>query len=168
MKQIISLIVAIGNEGVIGNKGQIPWHLPADFAYFKEKTFGHSIIMGDKTHDSIGRVLPGRKNIVLTLDEKYRPKEGAFVAHSPSEALSLAGDGEVFIVGGGQIYRIFFPLAKRVYLTLVSGKFEGDVFFPEIKKGEWKEISKKRKKADKKNSHAMTWKVFERIRSIRD
>ncbi|MFA5830954.1 MAG: dihydrofolate reductase [Candidatus Paceibacterota bacterium] len=164
MNQTISLIVAVGKGGVIGNKGKIPWHLPADFAYFKKITFGRPIIMGDKTHDSIGRILPGRKNIVLSLDKEYQPKAGAFAAHSIEEALELAGDGEAFIVGGGQIYKIFFPKADRVYLTLVSGKFEGDAFFPEIKKSEWKEISKKRKRKDKKNSHAMTWKVYERVK----
>jgi dihydrofolate reductase len=163
MTRIISLIVATGRNGVIGNKGKIPWHLPADFAYFKKITLGRPIIMGDKTHDSIGRILPGRKNIVLTLDAEYQPKNGAFVAHSVSEALALAGDGEVFIVGGGQIYRIFFPQANRIYLTLVSGKFEGDTFFPEIKKDEWKLVSQKRKRKDKKNSYAMTWKVYEKV-----
>lgn len=165
MNQIISLIVATGKNGVIGNKGEIPWHLPADFAYFKKTTLERPIIMGDKTHDSIGKVLPGRKNIVLTLDKNYQPKAGAFVAYSIDEALELAGDGEVFIVGGGQIYRAFFPLADRIYLTLVVGKFEGDTFFPEIKKDEWKLLSPQtRKRKDKKNTHDMTWKVYERIR----
>ena len=164
MTQIISLIVATGKNGVIGNKGEIPWHLPADFAYFKKTTLGQPIIMGDKTHDSIGRVLPGRKNIVLTLDKKYQPKAGAFIAHSIDEALQIADDGEVFIVGGGQIYRAFFEKADRIYLTLVSGKFEGDTFFPEIKKKEWKLISQKRKRKDKKNAHDMTWKAYERIK----
>ena len=163
MNQIISLIVATGKNGVIGNKGQIPWYLPADFAYFKKTTFGRPIIMGDKTHDSIGRVLPGRKNIVLTLDKNYRPYAGAFMAYSPAEALEKAGDGEVFIVGGGQIYRLFFPLADKIYLTLVSGKFEGDTFFPKIEKSEWKLLSQKRKRKDKKNSNDMTWKVYEKI-----
>ena len=162
MTQIISLMVATGKNGVIGKKGEIPWHLPADFEYFKEKTHGHAIIMGDKTHDSIGRVLPERKNIVLTLDKKYQPKEGAIVAYSIEEALNLAGDGEIFIVGGGQIYRLFFPKADRIYLTKVCGKFTGDTFFPEIKPSEWKLISKKRRKKDKKNKYSMVWKVYQR------
>lgn len=162
MTQIISLIVATGKNGVIGNKGEIPWHLPADFAYFKKTTLGRPIIMGGKTHDSIGRVLPGRKNIVLTLDKSYQPKAGALIAYSIDEALALAGDGEVFIIGGGQIYRTFFEKAVRIYFTFVSGNFEGDTFFPEIKKNEWKLISQKRKRKDKKNDHDMAWKVYER------
>jgi dihydrofolate reductase len=165
MAQIISLIVATGKNGVIGNKGEIPWHLPADFVYFKKTTIGYPIIMGDKTHDSIGRVLPGRKNIVLTLDKNYRPYAGALMAYSPAEALEKAGEGEVFIVGGGQIYRLFFPLADKIYLTLVSGKFEGDTFFPKIEKSEWKLLSQIRKRKDRKNKHDMTWKVFERVKN---
>jgi dihydrofolate reductase len=162
MTQIISIIVATGENGVIGNKGEIPWHLPADFAYFKKTTLGRPVIMGDKTHDSIGRVLPRRKNIVLTLDKNYQPKAGALMAYSIDEALTFAGDGEVFIVGGGQIYRAFFEKTDRIYLTQVSGNFEGDTFFPKIEKKDWKLVSQKRKRKDKKNAHDMTWKVYER------
>jgi len=161
---MISLIVATGNGGVIGNKGEIPWHLPADFAYFKRITLGRPVIMGSKTHDSIPRVLPGRKNIVLAFEPDYRPKEGAVLASGVEEALTLAGEGEVFIIGGGQVYKTFFPLADRVYLTLVSGEFEGDTFFPEIKEDEWKEISRERREADEKNTYAMDFIVYERKR----
>jgi len=162
--QIISLIVATDKNGLIGKGKEIPWHLPADFAYFKERTRGHSVIMGNTTHEAIGKILPERKNVVLVKDTNYKPMEGTVVAHTPEDALALAGDGEVFIIGGGMIYRTYFSKADKIYLTLVSGDFEGDVFFPEIKKDEWKEISREKRKADEKNAHDMEWVVLERLK----
>jgi dihydrofolate reductase len=140
----ISLIAAMGERGVIGAGGNIPWHLPADFKHFKEITMGHPIIMGRKTFESIGRPLPGRTNIVITRDAGYR-FGGVVVALSPDAALAAAaaadGADEAFVIGGAEMYKLFLPQADRVYLTKVSGAFEGDAFFPELDKKEWRLIN---------------------------
>ena len=120
--------------------------------------------MGRKTHESIGRVLSGRKNIVISSRKRYKPLVGAFLAHSLKKALSLAGNGEVFIIGGSQLYSETLPFAEKIYLTKVKGEFEGDTFFAEIKKDEWKEISKKTRKADEQNIYPLAWIVLERVK----
>jgi dihydrofolate reductase len=140
----ISLIAAMAKNRVIGCGGKIPWSLPDDLQYFKKVTMGASIIMGRKTHESIGRVLPGRKNIVLSSQDGYKPFAGALLAPTLSEGLILAGDGEVFIIGGERVYSEAFPFASRLYLTEVLGEFFGDTFFPEFSRDEWKEISRER------------------------
>lgn len=130
----ISIIAAIarGNRA-IGRDNKLLWHIPEDMKYFRELTSGHAVIMGQKTFESIGRPLPNRTNIVLTLDENFSPK-GVTVCHSIEDALEKARkveQEEVFIIGGGMVYSQFLPLAKRLYLTVVNGSFEGDTFFPE-------------------------------------
>uniref|UniRef100_A0A831U5D2 Dihydrofolate reductase n=1 Tax=Geobacter metallireducens TaxID=28232 RepID=A0A831U5D2_GEOME len=128
----ITIIAAMAGNRVIGKEGRIPWHLPDDLARFRAITMGHPVIMGRRTFDSIGRPLPGRLNIVLTRREWYAPK-GVAVARSLAEALELAGTaGEVFICGGGQVYREALPLADRIHLTVVHLPFDGDVTFPEL------------------------------------
>ncbi|RNC72712.1 MAG: dihydrofolate reductase [Desulfuromonadales bacterium] len=129
---IITLIAAMDENRVIGKDGSMPWHLPDDLARFRAITLGHPVIMGRKTFASIGRPLPGRLNIVLTRQEGYAP-DGVVVARTLAEALTLAGAaGEVFICGGGQVYRAAMPLAHRVLLTVVQGAFPGDTTFPEL------------------------------------
>lgn len=135
MKPKISIIVAVaGKKRVIGKKGQLPWYIPAELKRFKEITMGHPIIMGRKTHESIGRPLPGRTNIVITHDLNYS-KQGINVVRSLEEALRLAsnasGNDEVFVIGGGQIYAQALPLADKLYLTYIDKEIEGDVFFPD-------------------------------------
>lgn len=128
----ITIIAAMADNRVIGKDGAIPWHVPADLARFKSLTTGHPVIMGRKTFASIGRPLPGRLNIILSLQEKYQP-EGCLVARSPEEALALAGAAdEVFICGGGEVYRKMLPLANRIDLTVVHLEAEGDTFFPAL------------------------------------
>ncbi len=159
---ILSLIVAIDKNRLIGNGKKIPWHLPADFAYFKETTMGKPIIMGRTTFESIGRPLPGRKNIVLTRGEFIH--EGVEVAHTLDEALDFAKDEqEVFIIGGAQVYQALLPRTNKLYVTFVEGEFEGDIFFPEIDWSEWKEIKSETRKADEKNLYDMKFAVFERV-----
>ncbi|MFA9262827.1 MAG: dihydrofolate reductase [Undibacterium sp.] len=129
----ISLIVACSENRVIGNEGKIPWHLPDDFRRFKERTVGHAIIMGRKTHESIGRPLPGRTNIVITRDVT-RDIPGCVVAGNLDEALLKACETEseeIFIIGGGQIYAEALPKAERLYLTRIHAIMDGDAFFPE-------------------------------------
>ncbi|TXH08233.1 MAG: dihydrofolate reductase [Candidatus Moraniibacteriota bacterium] len=129
----ISLIAALSENRVIGNRGAIPWHLKDDFRRFKERTTGHVIIMGRKTYESIGRPLPGRTNIVITRDTG-RDIPGCIVVDSLAEALAKARaieSKEIFVIGGGQIYAEALALADRLYLTLVHAIMDGDAFFPE-------------------------------------
>jgi len=137
----LSLIAAVASNGVIGKGGDLPWRLSDDLKRFKKLTMGHPIVMGRKTFDSIGRALPGRKNIVITRDTSWS-FEGVEVAHSLDEALSLAGEGEVFVIGGGEIYRQALPMASRMYLTLLAREVEGDAVFPEYDAAEWKEVER--------------------------
>ncbi|MSM39991.1 MAG: dihydrofolate reductase [Geobacter sp.] len=132
---IISLIAALSTNRVIGRAGTIPWDIPADRRCFRELTTGHPLIMGRKTFESIGRPLPGRRIIVLSRQEGYRP-EGVEVAGGLAAALSLcAGDDEVFVAGGGEIYGQALPLAHRLYLTEVEIEVAGDTYFPPLPEG---------------------------------
>ena len=110
----------------------MPWHIPEDFKHFKQTTMGHTIVMGDKTFESIGKPLPGRKNVIITLLKDYHP-EGTEVIHSLEELFDMAkGDEEIFVIGGASIYRQVLPHADKLYLTFVKEEFKGDTFFPEI------------------------------------
>jgi dihydrofolate reductase len=129
---IISLIAAMADNRVIGRGNAIPWHIPADLKRFKAVTLGHPVIMGRKTFESIGGPLPGRKTLILTKSRSYRA-EGSEIFHSLRDALdACAGAGEVFICGGGEVYREALPLASRIYLTVVHMDVDGDTMFPEI------------------------------------
>lgn len=137
----LSLIVATDEKGGIGKKGVLPWHLPSDLKRFKALTLGHAIIMGRKTHESIGRALPGRLNIVITRQKDYRPLENVIVAHSFDEALLQAGgDSEPFVIGGAEIFReaLSRGLVHKIYLTTLQGDFGADTFFPSINRTQWK------------------------------
>lgn len=130
----ISMISAIARKDrAIGFQNALLWHIPEDFKHFKETTTGHAVIMGENTYKSIGRPLPNRTNIVLSLDTAFAP-EGCVVVRSIEEALEKAKEvegEEIFIIGGASIYRQFLPYADRLYLTLVEGDFEADTFFPD-------------------------------------
>lgn len=127
---MISLIVAHDNNYVIGYENGMPWHLPGDLKYFKEKTMGKPMIMGRKTFESIGRPLPGRRNIVITRDENYQA-DGIEVVTSLEGALDLAGDvPEIMIIGGEQIFRLSMDIADRLYITKINHSFNGDTYFP--------------------------------------
>lgn len=134
----LTLIAAISQNYVIGNKGQIPWKLPEDMKRFKELTTGHTVVMGRKTYESIGRPLPKRKNIVVTKSDLQQ--EGIIVAHSIDEALEL-GDGKTYIIGGQQIYEQTIERANKLEITHVHKTVEGDAFFPTIS-GVWKETKR--------------------------
>ncbi len=149
---MINAIAAIGqNNRVIGNKGQIPWYIPEDFEHFKKTTMGHPIIMGRKTFETFPKPLPGRTHIVITRDNSYQVPSGVFVAQSINRAIEIAkkqpGSEEIFIIGGGEIYKMAMPFIERLYLTLVEGDFEGDTFFPEYLEFK-KEISSKESQND--------------------
>lgn len=159
---MLSLIVAMDKNRLIGNGKEIPWHLPADFEYFKMTTTGHPIIMGRATFDSIGRPLPNRQNIVLTRGEFSR--EGVDVAHSIQEAIEMAKEAdEVFVIGGAQVYKQALPDADRLYVTFVDGEFTGNTFFPEVDWTEWRQTKEEVREPDEKNKNTMRFTVFERI-----
>lgn len=160
---IISLIAAMDKNRLIGNGKEIPWHLPADFAYFKQTTMGHPVIMGATTYESIGKALPGRKNIVLSI----KPFEAVNVevADSLEHAFDAAKEtDEVFVIGGASVYKQTIDRADKLYVTHVEGTFVGDVYFPEINFNEWKEIKSEERDPDEKNSHRMRFVVYERVR----
>lgn len=138
----IALIVAMSSNGVIGVDNRMPWHLSADLKRFRRITWGKPILMGRRTHESIGKPLPGRQNIVLTTNPDYRA-EGCRVVHSPGEALALASDApEIMVIGGAALYEMFLPLTQRLYLTLIHQEFPGDTCFPEIDWAEWQETQR--------------------------
>jgi dihydrofolate reductase len=161
---IVSAIVAVAKNGVIGADGQIPWYLPADLAWFKKTTLGHHVIMGRNSFHSIGRPLPKRTNIVITRDPFFSA-EGVLIAHSVEEALGMAFDNEeteAFIIGGGQIYRDSMELWDKLYLTTVETAPEGDVHFPEINPDEWNETWCEERPADEKNEFDFTFRILAR------
>ena len=159
---IISLVVAMDKNGLIGRNKQLPWRLPADLRYFKEITMGKPILMGRITYESIGRPLPGRKNIVLTRNADYTAS-GCIVAHSIEEALAAAGEEEVMIIGGANLYRQFLTRAKRIYLTEIDTKFDGDTYFPEIDKTCWREIKRQWFEPDSKNPYRYAFVILEKL-----
>jgi dihydrofolate reductase len=137
MERPLSLIVAASDNDVIGRDGQLPWRLSADLRRFKQLTMGHHLVMGRKTFESIGRPLPGRTTIVLTRQPDYTA-EGAVVAHSPAEVLSLtAADSEPFVVGGAEIYRLLLPWVGKIYLTRVHCFIDGDTLFNFVRWDDW-------------------------------
>jgi dihydrofolate reductase len=142
MKARIALVVAVAENGVIGRDNKLPWRIPEDMRWFKEKTMGKPCIVGRKTYESFPkRPLPGRTNIVVTRDRHYRA-EGAVVVHSLDEALAAAAreqPDEVAVIGGTELYKEILPKADRIYLTRVHGSFEGDALFPALNADEWNE-----------------------------
>lgn len=138
---MISIIVAIAENGVIGDKNALLWNIKEDMRRFRTTTTGHPVIMGRKTFESIGRPLPKRTNVVITRGDTTF--EGCEVAHSLEEAIAMfPAEEEIFIIGGAQIYAQALPLADRLYLTIVHSDYEGDTSFPEINYSEWREVSR--------------------------
>jgi dihydrofolate reductase len=162
-KPIISLIVAIAKNNIIGKGNSLPWNLPADLNYFRRVTVGKPVIMGFKTHQSIGKLLPGRMNIVLCDDPKLKIMDGAVMATSFEKAFQLAGGAEeVFIIGGANVYRQGLTCVGRLYITEVQTIAEGDVYFPEVDKNDWKEIKREKRKADAENIYDLEFVVYEK------
>ncbi|CAK01906.1 dihydrofolate reductase [Bartonella tribocorum] len=164
----ICLIAAVAENGVIGREGAMPWHLSTDLQRFKALTLGKPIMMGRKTWDSIGRPLPGRTNIVITRDYTFCA-EGAVVAHSLSQACSLAKGvasqndvEEIFIIGGGEIFQQGFRLADKIFLTEVLASIEGDSFFPIFDKEKWTIVQTQDIPKGDKDSHPTRFVVYER------
>ena len=139
----ISIIVAVAANGVIGAHNTLPWRLPEDLKYFRARTMGHPIIMGRKTWDSLGRALPGRRNLVVSRNAQLQAT-GAEVFTSLDAALAACADEEVFVIGGAQLYREAMPHADRLYITEIAQAFEGDAHFPSPEAQQWLETSRER------------------------
>lgn len=149
---------------VIGADNRIPWHLPAELKLFKEVTMGHHIVMGRRTWESIGRLLPGRTMVIVTRQRDYQVP-GAVVAHSLKEALAAAaGDEEVFVIGGAELFRETLPLADRLHLTVVDAEPEGDTLMPEIDFTAWRESASWASPASERNPFAFRYTLYERRR----
>ncbi|MBS7563559.1 dihydrofolate reductase [Mucilaginibacter sp. Bleaf8] len=157
----VSIIVATGENNAIGKNNQLLWHLPADLKFFKETTAGHTIIMGRKTFDSIGKPLPKRRNIIVT--RQPIKIEGCEVVNSLEMGLALCqNDEEVFIGGGAEIYQQALPLTNRIYLTIVHKEFDADTFFPELNPDEWQETSRTDSEPDDKNPLPYSFIILDR------
>lgn len=164
----ISSIVAVAENGVIGNDNDLPWRLSGDLKFFKKTTSGHHIIMGRKNFQSIGRPLPKRTNIILSRNPFFIVSN-CLVAQSIEEALSIAydnGEEEAFIIGGAKIYEQTMDIIDRLYYTEVHANPEGDVFFPKTNWDHWVLVSEEHHKADDRNEHDYTFKVFDRKAKI--
>ncbi len=158
----VNLVVAIATNGVIGRAATLPWHLPADLRHFKQITLGYPLIMGRITHQSIGRALPGRLNIVVSRDLQAAAA-GCVVVASLAHALTAAAPAsEVMVIGGHAIYHAALPLAQRIFLTEVQAEIEGDVRFPPFARGDWRETSREDFAADEQNAFPFSFVVLER------
>lgn len=159
----LSAIVAMASNRVIGKDNALPWHLPADFKHFKSVTMGSPIVMGRKTYESIGRPLPGRRNVVISRDTSYSV-EGCDVFHAPEAAIeTLSGEEEVFIIGGATLYSLFLPQVQRLYLTVVQAEFDGDTRFPELDDARWREVAREDHKADDINKYDYSFVTLDRV-----
>ncbi len=157
VKENISIIAAVAENDVIGKKGGMAWHLPDDLRYFKKKTMGKTVIMGAKTYKSLGKPLPGRKNIVLSRDRNFSA-EGVQVIHSIDEVLDI--EEEIMVIGGGEVYRLFEDMAKTLYLTRVHAEPEGDAFFEPC--AEWEITARKDCPADERHKYSYSFLTLER------
>lgn len=164
---ILSIISAIANNNEIGKGNSLLWDLPIDMKHFRKTTSGHPVIMGQKTFESIGRPLPNRRNIILTLDKEFK-REGTEIAYSLEELDELLKnttkkDEELFIIGGGQIYRLFINKADRLYITHVDAEFpDADTLFPIIDMSKWKIISEDKHEKDEKNIYDTNFVIYSR------
>lgn len=155
------MIAAMAENRVIGRDNQLPWHLPADLAHFKRLTLGHTLIMGRRTYESIGRPLPQRRSIVVSRNPTFTAP-GVEVASSLDAALQLAaGDAEVFVIGGAELFRLAWPRAQRLYLTRVHAEVPGDTFLPELDAG-WQLVDEELRPADEKNPYDLSFQTYQR------
>ncbi len=162
---MISLVVAAANNNVIGKDNQLLWKLPSDMKHFKNVTWGMPVVMGRKTFESLGKPLPGRKNIVLSKQNGWE-EEGVIVVKKIEDAVFLVQQmdvKEMMVIGGGEIYKALFEKAKRIYLTRVDGELEGDTYFPVIDPKAWHLVSQQDHEADEKHAYNYSFQLWERI-----
>ena len=161
---MLSHIVAASENNVIGSKNNLPWNLPNDFKYFKNKTWGMPVIMGRKSYESLKKSLPGRVNIVVTNKTDWQPEDVCVVNNIDSaiEKAREADAKEIFIIGGGEIFKQTIDIVSRIYLTRVHTTIEGDTYYPEIRKDQWKLVDEQSFPADEKHKYAYTFEVWEK------
>ncbi|MDQ0298391.1 dihydrofolate reductase [Salibacterium salarium] len=161
---IISFVAAMDEKRVIGADNKMPWYLPNDLKHFKKVTHGNPIVMGRKTFESIGKPLPGRRNIIITSDVDYKA-QGCEVLHSVEDIQSLQtepSEEEIFVIGGATIFEQTFALASKMYLTIIHDTFSGDTYFPAWNEEEWKKLEEVEGTMDEKNNHPHTFLTLER------
>lgn len=159
---IVSLIVAVADNGVIGRDNALPWHLPEDLKHFKRITMGKPIVMGRKTFESIGKPLPGRLNVVVTRDASYR-RDGVTVVNSVDAAVTAAGAAdEIMVIGGADVFRLFMPRAQRVHLTRVHGDVDGDIHWEPLDETRWRRLTSESHPADERHAYPLTFEVWEK------
>jgi len=154
------IIAAVSDNNVIGNGNALPWRIPEDLARFKALTLGSTLIMGRKTFESIGRPLPGRTTVVLTRRDDFAAP-GVLVAHDWAEALSLAPGASAFVAGGADVYRLFLPVASKLFLTRIHGAYDGDTYFPPFNTDEWSLVSSEPRSRGAATP-SITFEVYER------
>jgi dihydrofolate reductase len=162
---LISIVVAMDEDGVIGRDNALPWRLPDDLKRFKSITLGKPVLMGRKTFDSIGKPLPGRLNLVLTRSREWQ-HEGVTVVHSMEEAMTLANAPELCVIGGEEICRLALPLTHRIYLTEVQARVGGDARFPAFNRSAWREIQRVVLPADDRHAYSMTFSTLDRAAQV--
>ncbi|WP_420151610.1 dihydrofolate reductase [Spirosoma sp.] len=166
----ISLIAAVAENGIIGRNNDMPWHLPDDFMFFKQKTSHHAIIMGRKSLEALGKPLRNRTSIVVTRNQDFST-EGVTVVHTLDEAIAEARrvdqaiyqTDEIFVIGGAEIYKLALPLATTLYLTEIHQSYEGDTYFPEFDKSEWREKSRVAHPTDERHAASFDFVEYERV-----
>lgn len=158
---MITIVVAMDENGVIGYQNRLPWHMPADLAHFKKVTMGHVIVMGRKTYEAVGRPLPGRTNVILTRQAEYTAP-GCTVLHDADSVFQQFTGQNIDIIGGADIIRLFWPYIDRLELTCIHHTFPGDTYFPEWNREEWEEISRCTHAPDEKNVYAYTFATYKR------
>lgn len=161
---MISLMLAMDENRVIGKDNQLPWHLPADLQYFKKVTMGHPIVMGRKTYESIGRLLPGRENIIITRNTSYQVK-GAVMMHNVADIKEYADncEKEVFVIGGSEIFSEILPETDKLYITHIHHTFEGDTYFPQIDSSQWRVSTSVKGIVDDENIYQHDFIILERL-----
>ena len=162
----ITLIAAMAQNRVIGRDGDLPWHLPADLKHFKKTTLGSPVVMGRKTWDSIGRPLPRRRNLVLSRSQPTLPDGVELYSDVDAVLAACAEEEDLFVIGGAEIYRLFFPVAHRLILTEVAEEIDGDTHFPDFDDESWHEVERIRHEADEKNLYAYSFVTWERVPSL--
>lgn len=163
---MLSIVVAKGKNNIIGKDNKIIWNLPEDLKHFKELTTGHTIIMGRKTFESLGGVLPNRKHIIFSQNPDFKVNnENVEVVHSLLQIQDLIeGEEEAFVIGGAMIYNFLMPYVKKMYVTEINEEFDGDSFFPKINENTWKEVNREKGIKDEKNNLDYEFVIYERIK----
>ena len=158
----LSIVVAMDDNHLIGKGNRLPWHLPADLAFFKKITTGHSILMGRKTYDSIGKTLPNRRNIVITRNTDVSIP-GCEVVDSIEKALSITKDEEeIMVIGGANLFEQLLPEVNKLYITRIEGEFEGETYFPHYDENDWLEVSRESHQPDETNKYAYQFSIMDR------